>query len=92
MRREVSLVRLIAGVAAGFLALFAVKLLLGSRSGKRVSPGLGARDFPETGPSRLVRCFACGTAVPETRALVSPGSRDVFCSGRCKSATVRKTA
>lgn len=54
---------------------------LGPGSGRRRSPGGG----PPSGGEPLVRCEACGTYVPRSRALDAGGGGRHACSPACRS-------
>jgi hypothetical protein len=44
----------------------------------------GTRNKTRSEPEKLVCCAACGVWVPQTRALLSPGSTDLwYCSDEC---------
>lgn len=82
------LVRVVFGLFVGFVLLLFVRLLSGGRKGPA-----GARRASPASPEparRLVRCEACGTAVPESRALLLPPPAAGFaCSRDCQATLVR---
>jgi len=57
------------------------------RSGRRART-FGPRPAPRTGErpaESLVRCAACGTYVPVSRALPAPGRGGAVCSEACRA-------
>lgn len=82
------LVRVVFGLFVGFVLLLFARLLSG---GRKRNAGGGRRGPGAPDPAhRLVRCEACGTAVPESRALPLPSPGTGFaCSRDCEAALVR---
>jgi hypothetical protein len=66
----------------GFLALLFLRALLFSRGGRPAKePRMRKGSAP---PEKLVRCEACGTALPESRSRLLPdGSGRRACSEEC---------